>query len=166
MKTILGIDPGLKYTGFGVICLKNNLVQYISHGIISTDPAQERADRLAYIHKSIIKLIKQYGPEEAGIEDIFFAKNIKTAFPVAEVKGVILCALSLMHIETSVYTPLEVKRGVVGNGRAEKEQVQELVRIILKLKEIPEPNHAADALAVAICHAHNSNIKNLYSQKR
>ena len=159
MKTILGIDPGLKYTGFGVICIKNNCINYIDHGIISTDAAHEKGSRLANIHKSIIELITKYKPEEAGIEDIFFAKNIKSAIPVAEAKGVILCALSLMHINPSTYTPLEVKRGVVGNGRAEKEQVQELVRIILKLKAVPQPDHAAEALAVALCHAHSSQMK-------
>jgi crossover junction endodeoxyribonuclease RuvC len=165
MKTIVGIDPGLKNTGFGVIQVKSNRICYVDHGVISTETGIEKGARLEYIHKSIIGLIEKYKPCEAGIEEIFFAKNLKTAIPVAEAKGVILCALSLMNTKVFTYTPLEVKRGVVGNGRAEKFQVQELVRIILKLKDVPRPDHAADALAVALCHAYSSFLKKLITTR-
>jgi len=165
MKTIIGIDPGLKNTGFGVIQIKSNRIDYVDHGVISTETEMEKGSRLEHIHKSIIELIKKYSPDEAGIEDIFFAKNLKSAIPVAEAKGVILCALSLMNTKAFTYTPLEVKLGVVGNGRAEKVQVQELVRIILRLKTIPQPDHAADALAVALCHAHSARLKKLMNTR-
>ncbi len=161
MKTIIGIDPGLKNTGYGIIQVENNQVKYIDHGVISTEAADQPGSRLLHIHDHVIKLVKQFRPDEAGIEEIFFARNLKSAIPVAQAKGVILCALALAGVGVSVYTPLEVKRGVVGNGRAEKEQVQELVRLILGLAQIPRPDHAADALAVALCHAHSSRLKSL-----
>ncbi|MBN1798980.1 MAG: crossover junction endodeoxyribonuclease RuvC [Spirochaetales bacterium] len=159
MRTILGIDPGLKNTGFGVIQIKNDQIYYVDHGVISTETELDHGSRLEYIHKNIIELIKKHKPHEAAVEEIFFAKNLKSAIPVAEAKGVILCALSIMKTKVFTYTPLEIKRGVVGNGRAEKVQVQELVRIILKLKTAPQPDHAADALAVALCHTHSSRLK-------
>ncbi|MEJ2664416.1 MAG: crossover junction endodeoxyribonuclease RuvC [Spirochaetia bacterium] len=161
MKTIIGIDPGLKNTGFGIIRISNNSAEHIDHGVISTPPEAAKGSRLECIHKTITGLVEKYKPEEAGIEEIFFAKNLKSAIPVAQAIGVILCALSLMNVTTFSYTPLEVKRGVVGRGRAEKEQVQELVRIILGLREVPQPDHAADALAVALCHAHSLTLRNL-----
>jgi crossover junction endodeoxyribonuclease RuvC len=161
MKTIIGIDPGLKNTGYGIIQVDNNQAKYIDHGMISTQAGEQTGSRLLCIHDSVVRLVKQYKPDEAGIEEIFFARNLKSAIPVAQAKGVILCALASLGISVSVYTPLEVKHGVVGSGRAEKEQVQELVRIILGLAEVPRPDHAADALAVALCHAYNSRLKSL-----
>jgi len=161
MKAIIGIDPGLKSTGFGIIKYKDKNSNHVSHGVIKTDSNLDMGMRLVQIYRGIEKIIDKYNPEEAGIEDIFFAKNLKSAIPVAQAKGVIMFLLAEKGIKTYSYTPLEVKRAVTGNGRATKYQIQEIIRIILHLPNIPRPDHAADALAVAICHVHLSEIRNL-----
>jgi crossover junction endodeoxyribonuclease RuvC len=154
MKIILGIDPGLKNIGYGLIKSHNSKCCYISHDAFTTNSDLEIGDRLLEIYNKIIEIIHINKPDEAGVESLFFARNIKTAIPVAQARGVIMLALAKEGVKIFEYTPLTIKQSVAGNGRAEKSQIQEVVRIILGLKNIPKPNHAADALAVAICHVH------------
>jgi len=157
---ILGIDPGLAQTGYGIIDIKNNRLLHVVHGVIKTGAKEHISDRLLSVYNQLSEVINCYKPDEAGIEALFFAKNVLSAIPVAESKGVVHLLCSQNSIENYEYTPLEIKQAIVGNGRAEKKQVQELVKFLLNLDKIPKPDHCADALAAAICHFHNRNIKN------
>jgi crossover junction endodeoxyribonuclease RuvC len=149
---ILGIDPGLAYTGYGIIHMKGRKFALIDSGVISTPSTQETGKRLDTIFSEVQTLIDSNKPEQAGVESLYFAKNALSAIPVAQARGVVLLALAQRSIPTAEYPPQAIKQAIVGNGRADKEQVQELVRILLGLKDIPKPDHAADALAAAICH--------------
>ena len=166
MSIILGIDAGLAATGYGIIRAEGNKHFHIAHGTITTEPGGNEGSRLLVIQQQLDKIIEQYRPDEAGVETLYFAKNVKTALPVAEARGVILVTLAKQMIPSHGYTPLEVKQAVVGRGRAEKRQIQEMVRLILGLKEPPKPDHAADALAIAICHYHYSHRSRILAQER
>ncbi|MFQ3620899.1 MAG: crossover junction endodeoxyribonuclease RuvC [Spirochaetales bacterium] len=159
MNRILGLDPGLAETGYGIIEIKGGRYIHITHGVISTPSYEEVGKRLETIYGEICTLIKTYQPAEAGIETLYFAKNAKSAIPVAEARGVALLALSVSGIPASSYPPQAIKQAIVGQGKAEKHQVQELVRLLLGMGEIPKPDHAADALAAAICHANSRGVK-------
>ncbi len=148
---ILGIDPGIASTGWGVIEADRNKFKSVDYGFIKTTPSSSKGERLMIIYRKIRKIIDLYHPEIAGVEDIFFARNKLSAIPVAEAKGVILLAIESKEIDTHVYTPLQIKQALTGNGRAEKDQVQEMVKLILGLREKIKPDHAADALAAAVC---------------
>jgi len=161
MTTIIGIDPGLASTGYGLIAVENGRSVHVAHGVVTTAASLSTAARLADLYKKMNALLDQYQPDEASIEDIYFAKNSKTFVAVAQAKGVMLLALAEHGLAVEEYSPLEIKRAVAGNGRAEKTQVQELVRIILKMKEAPAPDHASDALAAAICHTHQSYLNRI-----
>lgn len=150
---ILGIDPGLAKTGCGVIEKKGNIVQPVGYGAITTRTNQSLPDRLKTIYDEIGELCKEYRPDYAAIEKIFFAANVKTAVSVAQARGVAILATAECGLSIAEYTPLEIKQAVAGYGKAGKRQVQEMVRVLLKLDEIPRPDHAADALAAALCHA-------------
>jgi crossover junction endodeoxyribonuclease RuvC len=156
MKTILGIDPGLAYTGYGIITFDGTRYRHLGHGVIRTAAACEMGARLLKIHDSLEEVIAAYRPQEAGIETLYFAKNSKSALPVSQARGVILFTLAAHDIFFAEYTPHVLKQAVIGRGRGEKRQVQELVKLVLGLPEIPTPDHAADALAVAVCHANHS----------
>jgi crossover junction endodeoxyribonuclease RuvC len=151
---ILGIDPGTATTGFGVIKKENNNLSLIAYGCIYTDKKLPAAMRLQEIKEAITQLVKKYNPKKVAVEDLFFFKNLKTAMAVSQSRGVILCELACYKLSIVEFTPLQVKQAVTGYGRAEKIQVQKMVKAILNLKEIPKPNDAADALAIAICCAH------------
>jgi crossover junction endodeoxyribonuclease RuvC len=116
-------------------------------------------ERLIQIHQGIMDIIKTYNPEEAGIETVYFSKNSRSAIPVAQARGVVLYTLASQGVPFAEYTPLELKQAVVGNGRAEKVQVQQMLRMILNLAELPRPDHASDALAAAFCHANFSSFR-------
>ncbi|MFH1671183.1 MAG: crossover junction endodeoxyribonuclease RuvC [Candidatus Portnoybacteria bacterium] len=152
---ILGIDPGTAITGYGVIESEKNNLKLIDYGCIRTDKASSTADRLKEIDKQLGQLIKKYQPKKIAVEDIFFFKNLKTAIKVSQARGVILCKAAQSKIPVFEYTPLQVKQSVTSYGRADKTQVQKMVKIILKLEQIPKPDDAADALATAICCAHS-----------
>ena len=156
---ILGIDPGIAIIGYGIIEYKNNKFKVIDYGAIFTPASTSTTKRLEKIYKGIDILIKNYNIDEVGIEELFFNKNVKTAITVAQARGVILLACSHNDKPIYEYTPLQVKQGVVGYGRAKKLQVQQMVEIILNLKEIPKPDDVADALAIAICHAHANKLE-------
>lgn len=155
---ILGIDPGTALTGFGVILDKKAELELVAYGCIETNKSFSTADRLKESDKQLSKIIQKYKPNKIAVEDLFFFKNLKTAIKVSQARGVILCRAAAAKCEIEEYTPLQVKQAVTGYGRAEKKQVQEMVKVILNLKEIPKPDDAADALAIAICCAHTKNL--------
>jgi crossover junction endodeoxyribonuclease RuvC len=147
----------LASTGWGVLEDRNGSISYVDHGVIETKAGEDRPSRLFFILESVRLLIEKYKPKTAAIENIYFGKNAKSAIPVAEARGVISACLAEHGIPLVELTPGQIKLGVVGQARADKEQVQQMVKIILGLDEIPKPDHAADALAAAICAA-NSKI--------
>lgn len=151
MTVVLGIDPGIAQTGYGVITADSTRYRHLTHGTIRTSPDDASGDRLSIIYRGIIKIIRDYSPEIAGVESLYFARNISSAFPVAEARGVVLLALAEARVVTRAFPPLEIKQAITGSGRATKPEVQDIVRVLLGLSEIPRPDHAADALAVAIC---------------
>lgn len=151
---IMGIDPGTAITGFGALNQEGNRLRSIDYGVIRTTPDLSGSQRLKIIYQQVTELIKRFSPQEIAVERLFFSKNTRTAFDVGEARGVILLAAAMQGVEIMEYTPLQVKMAVVGYGRADKRQVQEMVRVLLGLKVIPKPDDAADALAMAICHAH------------
>ncbi|MCP4160386.1 MAG: crossover junction endodeoxyribonuclease RuvC [Deltaproteobacteria bacterium] len=153
MTRIIGIDPGLANAGWGVLEKRENKFHYIAHGSIKTDAGLPAPFRLKKIFTEIQSIISEYQPEEASVETLYFAKNVKTALPVAEARGVLILGLMMSNVIVSEYTPLQIKQAVVGNGHADKNQVQQMVKLLLSLKDIPRPDHASDALAAAICHA-------------
>ncbi len=158
MIRVLGIDPGIAATGWGVIEVDGSKFKSINYGFIKTMPGDTPGKRLMIIYNTIRDIIEQYKPDKASVEDIFFAKNKLSAIPVAQAKGVILLAFESKNLDTFVFTPLQIKQALTGNGRADKNQVQEMVKLILGLKETIKPDHAADALAAAICCHNNSGI--------
>ena len=151
---ILGIDPGLSNTGYGLIRYEKKKIELIDYGCLLTYKKDTFSIRIKKIYYKVKELIEKYNPHEVAIEEIFFNKNVRSALTVSKVHGMIAITVALIGLELYEYTPLQIKQATVGNGRAEKYQVQSMVKILLNLSEIPQPDHAADALAVAICHAH------------
>ena len=148
---ILGIDPGIATTGYGVVKKTKNKLQCLDYGIIETDKKQKAAQRLSQLYNALNKLLQKTKPDLMVVERLFFFKNLKTALPVSEARGVILLAASRKKIEIVQLTPLQVKVAICCYGRADKKQVQKMVKKILGLKKIPRPDDAADALALALC---------------
>lgn len=162
---ILGIDPGMAIVGYGVIEEKNNSLIPIDYGAITTPSTMETPQRLVTIYDGIKELIERYKPDEVAIEELFFNKNVKTALTVGHARGVAVLAAAKTELPLYEYTPLQVKQSVVGYGRAEKAQVQQMVKILLNLKDIPRPDDAADALAVGICHSNCADMGRKYGRK-
>ena len=153
---ILGIDPGFAIAGYGVIEKSKSGLVAIDYGAVTTPPNENAAVRLAMLAENLEKLIKKHAPDVVAVEELFFSQNVKTAIQVAQARGVILLCAVRECGKLFEYTPLQIKQALTGNGRADKQQIQYMVRVILKLREIPKPDDAADALAAAICHAHTS----------
>lgn len=153
---ILGIDPGYAIVGYGIIRYENNRFTILDFGAITTPAGMAFEDRLKCIYEDLCYLFDKFKPEAMAVEKLFFNTNKKTAVDVAQARGVILLAAKMNGAECFEYTPLQVKQSVVGYGRAEKKQVQEMTRQILNLNAVPKPDDTADALAMAICHAHCS----------
>lgn len=151
---ILGVDPGTAITGYGLIRVQGNKLDAVSYGCIRTDAGLPLHQRLQKINSEISRLIREFKPTHFAIEELFFNKNTRTALSVGQARGVALLAAANAGLEIAEYTPLQVKQAVVGYGRADKNQVQYMVKTILCLPEIPKPDDTADALAVAICHSH------------
>ena len=158
MTRILGIDPGLASTGYGIIDADGNRFAHVADGVIETSPDSTPGDRLRHLQEALVGILRQFHPGEAGIERLYFGRNATTAIPVAEARGVVLCALAVAGVPCFEYPPATVKQAVVGSGRAEKGQVQQMVRLIFRLREAPASTHAADALAVAFCHSTHSRL--------
>ncbi|TFG93816.1 MAG: crossover junction endodeoxyribonuclease RuvC [Syntrophobacterales bacterium] len=152
---ILGIDPGTKTTGYGVVERGGRGLLHRAHGDISMKRGQSVSACLKQIYEQLIEIMKEYEPDAVALEDVFYGKNVKSLVKLAQARGVIILAASNSDIPLYEYTPLEVKKAVVGYGKAEKSQVQHMVRAILVLRETPPPD-ASDALAIAICHANSS----------
>ncbi|HXF84770.1 MAG TPA: crossover junction endodeoxyribonuclease RuvC [Anaerolineales bacterium] len=155
MTLALGIDPGTATTGYGLVRLtrEGNLVA-VKYGVILTPKESPTPARLELLYDQLRALLKKYEPETAAVEKLFFQRNVTTALAVGQARGVVLLALQQAGIEAFEYTPNEIKQAVAGYGSAQKKQVQEMVRTLLLLDEIPKPDDAADALAVAITHLH------------
>ncbi len=140
---------------------KHGELELVDYGCILTDSKTEMPDRLVEIHSELNRIIGKYKPDILSCEELFFFKNLKTAITVAQARGVVITSARLNQIPVSEYTPLQVKQAVSGYGRADKQQIQKMVKVILKLDELPKPDDAADALAVAICHASSEKFLNL-----
>ncbi len=153
---IIGIDPGLAIVGYGVVEYKSSHFTTLAMGAITTPAGMETAERLYNIYIDLDNIIKMYNPKDIAIEELFFNTNQKTAITVAEARGVILLCAKQHNVNIYEYTPLQVKQSVVGYGRAEKKQVIEMTKLILNLKTTPKLDDTADALAIAICHAHSA----------
>lgn len=158
---IIGIDPGLAIVGFGIIDKIGSRLVPIQYGCIRTEAHTSEPLRLKQIYDATTSLLAKYQPEVMGIEKLYFNRNVTTAFSVGQARGVILLAAEEAGIGVYEYTPLQVKQAIVGYGQAEKKQMQEMVRVLLSLREIPKPDDTADALGVAITHAHSSFIHNI-----
>ena len=153
---ILGIDPGYAIVGWGVIEYSGSRFRTLGYGSIQTPAGLPIVDRLEMIYRGMNEIIEKYKPDGMAVEELFFNTNTTTAIAVAEARGIILLAARLCGVEIGEYTPLQVKQAVVGYGRAEKKQVISMVTSLLGLKEPPKPDDTADALAVAVCHAHSA----------
>lgn len=153
---ILGLDPGTAFTGFGVIHVAGNRLRAVEFGVVETTADSAPGERLERIFGDVGELLRRHRPAAAAVESLFFNANVRTALAVGQARGVTLLACSQAGCEVFEYTPQQVKQAVVGYGKASKEQVMEMVRVLLSLAEAPRPDHAADALGVAICHANTS----------
>lgn len=164
---ILGIDPGLAIVGWGVIEYNASKFKVLGYGSIETPAHTPTEDRLVLIYKGLKQIIEKYKPEQMAVEELFFNTNITTGIRVAEARGVILMCAHSLGVKIFEYTPLQVKQAVVGYGRAEKKQVITMVTMLLSLEKPPKPDDTADALAIAVCHAHSggSRLAQYYNQK-
>jgi len=151
---VLGIDPGTANTGYGLVSREGSRIRLLDYGCLETLPDRSLPERLLTIHQGISELIEEHGPELVGVESLFFNRNVQSAFAVGQARGVVLLAAAARGLPVLELGPAEVKMAVTGYGRADKAQVQRMVQAILSLAAPPRPDHAADALAVAICAAH------------
>ncbi|MFP4466362.1 MAG: crossover junction endodeoxyribonuclease RuvC [Candidatus Goldiibacteriota bacterium] len=159
---ILGIDPGTARTGFGVVEKKGGRLIVVDYGLIETTKKLEPADRLEYIFAQITEIIKRHKPRVLAIEKLFFNRNVTTAMSVGEARGVIMLAAARAGIRAVEYMPLQIKKSLTGNGRAEKAQMQAMIKLMLNIPEVPKPDDVADALAIAVCHASASKMEELH----
>lgn len=158
---ILGIDPGIANTGYGVIKAESSTFTPLGFGCIQTTPKEKSAQRLKTIYDELTQLAGEYQPEFLALEDVIFSKNVSSAFAVGEARGVAKLVAANTSRQVYSYPAAQIKQTVVGYGKASKRQIQEMVKMLLRLKEIPRPDHAADALAIAICHARSYKILQL-----
>ena len=156
---VLGIDPGTAHMGYGVVLSRGRKLAALDGGVIQTRPGAPLERRLADIHARVCDLIREHRPAALAIEDLYFGRNAHSAFAVGQARGVVLLSAGMAGIPCFSYTPQVVKQAVCGSGGAGKEQVQRMVGALLSLPELPRPDHAADALAVAICHANSAPLK-------
>lgn len=159
---IIGIDPGYAIVGVGVVEYVGNKFRTLEYNAITTPAGMNTVERLKKIYTEMTMYIDKYKPDAIAIEELFFNSNQKTAINVAQARGVLLVAAANKNVPISEYTPLQVKQSVTGYGRAEKKQIQQMVKMLLGLNAIPKPDDAADALAIAICHAHSSKMNKMF----
>ncbi|NOZ30230.1 MAG: crossover junction endodeoxyribonuclease RuvC [Chloroflexi bacterium] len=153
---VLGIDPGVAITGYGVVEQGRDQLSLVACGVVTTPPHQPLAERLRTIYQELSDLIGRYRPEAVAVEELFFGRNVRTAISVGHARGVALLAAALADLPVFTYTPTAVKMAIIGYGGASKRQMQEMVRMLLGLPDVPRPDDAADAIAVAICHIHSA----------
>jgi crossover junction endodeoxyribonuclease RuvC len=151
----LGIDPGTATTGYGLVRQQADKLSHVRCGVITTTPKDTSQERLRKIHAELKQLIIEHKPTHMAVERLFFGVNTKTAMAVGQARGIVLLTAAEHGLPVIEYTPLEVKVAVTGYGKAEKKQIQQMVKLLLKMADIPKPDDAADALAVAICHLHS-----------
>lgn len=158
----LGIDPGTATTGYGLVREGDDggLI-VVDYGVILTAAGQPMPERLLELHQRLREILLLHRPETSAVEKLFFQRNVRTALAVGQARGVVLLALAEAHLPVAEYTPLEVKQAVAGYGGADKNQVQQMVRALLSLADIPRPDDAADALAIAICHLHSDRMRRI-----
>ena len=156
---VLGIDPGTANTGYGVVARHGRRLVALDGGVIETAPGGDPGGRLVEIHARVRALVDEHRPEALAIEDLYFGANARSAFAVGQARGVVMLAAGQGGLPCFSYTPQQVKGAVCGSGRAAKGQVQRMVQTLLGLAELPRPDHAADALAVAICHANGARLR-------
>ena len=159
---ILGVDPGTAATGYGVVVRKGGgAASLVECGVVRTSASHDLADRLRDIHEGLSEVLDRHRPDVVAVEGVFYGKNVRTTVLLGHARGVILLAAAQQGLEVAEYTPSEIKNAVVGTGRATKEQVQFMVKKLLKLKEVPSPHDAADGVAVALCHMNTGRISRL-----
>jgi len=159
---VLGIDPGTATTGYGLVReTDRGDLQVVDYGIIATPKTDSTEQRLLSLHQQLEQLILLHRPDAGAVEKLFFHRNVTTAMTVSQARGVILLSFAKNSISLAEYTPLEVKKAITGYGNAEKIQIQQMVKLMLGLTEIPKPDDAADALAIAICHVHSYRLRSL-----
>jgi crossover junction endodeoxyribonuclease RuvC len=149
---VIGIDPGLATVGFGVIRIERNTITPVSYGCIRTAAEKQSPERLLEIYTEVTALFEKYSPEAVAVEKLFFNRNVTNAMGVSEARGVIFLAAQQKHIPVFEYTPLQVKQAITGSGRADKRQMQGMIKRLLNLNETPKPDDAADGLSIALCH--------------
>ena len=157
---VLGIDPGTATTGWAVLEEKKGEILPLAYGHIETSKSKSEEKRILEISANLREIIDKYRPQESAIEQIFFFKNKKTVIQVAQARGAIILTLEQKNVKVSSYTPLQVKQALTGYGRADKKQMQEMTKNIMRLKKIPQPDDTADAIAIAICHINSRKINN------
>jgi crossover junction endodeoxyribonuclease RuvC len=160
---ILGLDPGTATTGYGVVDAVDGRLTAVAYGVITTPAKEPMPNRLQSIYQQLTDLITEFKPESAGIEEVFFGRNITTAITVGQARGVLLLALANAGLSIGEYSPPKIKDAVTGYGKADKAQVQMMIRNLLDLEETPRPDDAADGLAVAITHYHYHRFESLYT---
>lgn len=161
---VLGIDPGLANTGYGVVTRRGGRLAALDGGVIRTPAGAPQERRLADIHAAVEELLGEHEPDAVALEELYFGQNVRTAFAVGQARGVVMLAAGQHAVPCAGYTPQQVKGAVCGSGRAEKDQVARMVMTLLGLPELPRPDHAADALAVAICHANCAPMSSALAQ--
>lgn len=159
MVRVLGVDPGTAITGWGIVEGDGDDLQMIAGGAITTTAGTPLPQRLQTIYRELTTIIEQWRPEDSAIEELFFSKNAKTALAVGHGRGAAMLALANANLPITEYKPLEVKQAITGYGGADKQQMQHMVKLLLSLDDIPRPDDAADALAVAICHVHSARLR-------
>ncbi len=160
-QIILGLDPGTAKVGYGVVVADSASVKHIAHGCITTPKEELMPDRLNQIAKKLREVLREFQPDIVAVEELFFAQNVTTAISVAQARGVLLQTVANLSIPVEHYTPLQVKQALTGYGKADKVQIQRMIKMILNLDEIPSPDDAADALAIAITCANSSKLASL-----
>lgn len=155
---VLGIDPGTAITGYGVVHEQDEGLSLVACGVVTTPSSQPLPERLQTIYRGLSEVVRRWQPEEAAVEELFFSRNVRTALSVGQARGVALLALVDAGLPIYEYKPLEIKQAVAGYGGADKQQVQEMVRMLLSLDRVPQPDDAADAVAVAVCHIHSARM--------
>jgi crossover junction endodeoxyribonuclease RuvC len=161
---VLGVDPGTAITGYGLVREEADRLALVACGAITTPAGHPLAVRLQAIYRGLRRIVEQHAPDAGAVEELFFSRNVRTALSVGHARGVALLALADAGLPISEYKPLEVKQAVAGYGGADKRQVQEMVRMLLDLDAVPEPDDAADATAVAICHIHSARMAALLAE--
>ena len=159
MSVVLGIDPGLASTGYGVLAVAGNRVRRVADGVIRTPAGADYGDRLVMLCDGLRRIIDSYRPDESAIEELYFSRNVRTAFAVAQARGVIILVLAQCKVRYGEYSPGAVKQAVAGHSRAPKEQVMRSVKMVLGLHDEPVSDHSADALAVALCHVQHAPVR-------